>query len=57
MLTSISAFPDHLTAQVLLSWTICGENAAFSRTNIFQQKEDENPRHFQIFKKSSQTET
>ena len=39
MLTSVSAFPDHLTVQVLLSW-IFGKkkSAAFSATNIFNKK-------------------
>ena len=57
MLTLVSAFPDHLTLQVLLSWSIGGGGkCGFSVTNIFQQGEDQNPRHFQIFKKFSQTE-
>ena len=56
MPTSVSAFPDHLTAASVAKLDYKGESADFSVINIFQQKEDQNPRHFQIFQKSSRTE-
>ena len=38
MLTSVSAFPDHLTVQVLLSWTVGGGGVQLFKQQIFFNK-------------------
>ena len=56
ILTSVLAFPDHLTVQMLLSRTSWEKKCSFLNINIFQEKEDANPGHIQRFQKSTRME-
>ena len=54
MLTSVSAFPDHFTAQVLLSWRIGGGGGGkvqlFQQQIFFNKKKTRIPDIFRYFK-------